>query len=114
MQRRRDYGGRSGGLVDADLDCPEALDLAPEILPPTAAIFGRPSKPKSHWLYSVEGVAQSLTFKDPITGAMLVELRGDGGRQTLFPPSRHPSGERVKTASSIFGPLRKATFGGHG
>jgi len=46
-------GGPSGGLADVDLDCNEALALAPAFLPTTAAIFGRRSKPHSHWLYQV-------------------------------------------------------------
>src|SRR5271166_4544346 len=32
----------SGGLVDVDLDCPEAIAIAPYLLPSTRAIFGRP------------------------------------------------------------------------
>ena len=36
-------GERSGGLVDIDLDCEEAIALAPHILPPTAMRFGRQS-----------------------------------------------------------------------
>ena len=44
-------GRDSGGIVDSDLDCIEALVLADKYLPPTAAIFGRPSKPRSHRLY---------------------------------------------------------------
>jgi hypothetical protein len=64
-------------------------------LPPTQSIFGRISKPQSHRLYRVSGLAASLQFKDPITGDTLLELRGDGGRQTVFPPSIHPSGESI-------------------
>ena len=44
-------GARSGGLTDVDIDCPEALALADTFLPATSAIFGRASKPRSHWLY---------------------------------------------------------------
>jgi Bifunctional DNA primase/polymerase, N-terminal/Primase C terminal 2 (PriCT-2)/Family of unknown function (DUF5906) len=84
------------GLVDGDLDCSEAIDLAPEILPPTTAIFGRRSKPESHWLYRVKGAAPAEKFTDPLTGEMLVELRGNGGLQTIFPGSIHPSGELVE------------------
>jgi putative DNA primase/helicase len=43
-------GRRSGNLVDADLDCEEAIELAPFYLPPTGAVFGRKSKPRAHWL----------------------------------------------------------------
>ena len=46
-------GEPSGGLLDVDLDCPEALALAPNHLPPTAQ-FGRDSRPASHWVYLVD------------------------------------------------------------
>lgn len=89
-------GSRSGELVDADLDCLEALGLADIYLPETGAIFGRPSKPRSHWLHIAPG-ARYESFADPADGSMLVELRADGpdggAHQTVFPPSPHPSGE---------------------
>jgi len=44
-------GAPSGYLVDVDLDCAEALLLAPSLLPKTLALFGRASKPRSHRLY---------------------------------------------------------------
>jgi Bifunctional DNA primase/polymerase, N-terminal len=37
-------GPTSHGLTDVDLDCAEAIAIAPYILPPTGAIFGRASK----------------------------------------------------------------------
>jgi hypothetical protein len=89
-------GTASGGLVDVDLDCPEALQFASRLLPETNAVFGRSSKQHSHRLYRVTGAAPSLQFKDPITDDMLLELRGDGGKQTVFPPSTHPSGELIE------------------
>jgi hypothetical protein len=88
-------GKPSSGLTDVDLDCAEAMELA-TILPPTDAIFGRASKPSSHRLYRVEGTAPTLKLSDPISGNMLLEIRGDGGLQTVFPPSIHPSGERIE------------------
>jgi hypothetical protein len=89
-------GQPSSGLIDIDLDCPEAIDLAPTILPITEAIFGRASKPRSHRLYRVHGAAQTEKFCDPINGGTLLELRGDGGFQTVFPGSIHPSGEPIE------------------
>lgn len=86
-------GAGSGGLVDVDLDCEEAIALAPSILPRTGAIFGRDSKPRSHWLYVSTG-ADTARFNDPDTGDTMVELRSDGA-QTVFPGSTHPSGEAV-------------------
>src|SRR6476619_1603373 len=44
-------GATSRGLTDIDLDCHEAIAIAPYLLPPTRAIFGRASKRASHWLY---------------------------------------------------------------
>src|ERR1700739_3509626 len=44
-------GATSGGLTDFDLDCNETIAIAPVVLPRTDAIFGRASKPDSHWLY---------------------------------------------------------------
>ena len=94
-------GTTSGGLVDVDLDCREACEFADNVLPPTASTFGRASKPRSHWLYYVDGPAPSLKFSDPLTGEVLLELRGDKrdgstGYQTVFPPSIHPSGEAIE------------------
>jgi hypothetical protein len=45
-------GEPSGGLVDVDLDCPEAIAIAGLLLPPTAH-FGHASKPDSHYFYKV-------------------------------------------------------------
>jgi hypothetical protein len=57
-------GEASGGLIDIDLDCHEAIDFAPNFLPETIAKFGRRSKPSSHWLYRVLGVAPSVAFRE--------------------------------------------------
>ena len=83
-------GASSGGLVDVDLDCVEALALQDIYLPPTEAGFGRVSKPRSHRLYIATG-AIFAAYADPLTGETLVELRADGrtggAHQTLVPPS---------------------------
>jgi hypothetical protein len=42
----------SGGLTDIDLDCREAVTIGPMLLPASNNVFGRASKPCSHWLYS--------------------------------------------------------------
>jgi hypothetical protein len=91
-------GDASGGLVDANLDCHEAIELAPKALPATGTVFGRASKARSHYLYRVAGQAPTIKFSDPITGSSLLELRGDGGLQTVFPPSVHPCGELIEWA----------------
>jgi hypothetical protein len=86
-------GAASGGLADLDLDCTEAIELAQIYLPPTDAVFGRPSKSRSHWLFVSPGAIKE-TFADPICEDRkntLLELRSDGasggGHQTLMPPS---------------------------
>jgi hypothetical protein len=106
-------GPSSGGLNDVDLDCPEAIAVAPYILPRTDAVFGRASKRRSHFLYRTDlaNKLQSATepFKDPTriksqdTGvrktAMIIELRtgaGGKGAQTVFPGSVHESGEPIE------------------
>jgi P4 family phage/plasmid primase-like protien len=95
-------GAASGGLVDVDLDCPEALELAPIFLPPTIT-FGRDSTRASHWLYI--SAIDTEKFQDPLRTrkkgdevaagkAMLVEIRSTGC-QTVFPGSTHVSGEAI-------------------
>lgn len=84
-------GEPSGHLVDVDLDCPEARELAAEFLPPTGAKTGRPGAPASHWWYIAPG-ARTRRHADPVDRSAIVELRG-AGAQTLVGPSVHPSGE---------------------
>jgi hypothetical protein len=100
-------GARSGGLIDVDIDCPEALALADTFLPATSAIFGRASKPRSHRLYVTDLFRSEdkavIRFVEPALGdrketGTLIELRvggGEKGAQTLAPDSIHPSGECV-------------------
>jgi hypothetical protein len=85
--------------VDIDLDCPEALIVAPYFLPGTRK-FGRASKPESHWVYSGSEGIKTSQYRDPQDGAMLVELRATGG-QTIFPGSVHESGERIEFANDL-------------
>src|ERR1044071_2408430 len=85
-------GEPSGGLVDVDLDCDEAVGLAKHFLPSTNAVFGHESKRRSHYLYFSN--TQTKRFIDASTGATLLELRSSG--QTVFPKSLHPSGEVVE------------------
>ncbi len=86
-------GEPSGGLVDIDLDCPEAMRAARVLLPTTGLIFGRSSKPASHYLYMVADAGRMRKFQ--FGSKTLVEYRAGGGH-TLFPPSTHPSGEAVR------------------
>jgi len=99
-------GRASGDLADADLDCSEALALADLYLPPTGAIFGRPSNRRSHWLYRAPGAVYA-SFADPTDGSMLLELRADGrsggAHATLIPPSV-TEGERREWCSQAVEP----------
>ncbi|WP_375687981.1 bifunctional DNA primase/polymerase [Pseudooceanicola sp. LIPI14-2-Ac024] len=95
-------GERSSGLVDIDFDCREAAELA-KILLRDYPSFGRPSSPHSHRVIQAELKKGRYTFELPkeaavklgAARAMLLEVRGDG-HQTMFPPSTHPSGEKVQ------------------
>lgn len=97
-------GAPSGGLVDIDLDCPEAISLGRAYLPLTDMMHGRPSNPNSHYWYIVEPFINLQQFRDPTGNGkkMIVELRssdGTKGFQTVIPPSMHPDGERIAWVS---------------
>lgn len=82
-------GDPSCKVLDVDLDCPEARRVAALLLPSTGWVFGRPTSPRSHWIYRCDralAVAQEK-FTD-LDGAVLIELRGTGGL-TVYPPSTH-------------------------
>jgi hypothetical protein len=92
-------GPKSGGLCDVDLDCREAMRLARCFLPMTPAVFGRRSKPRSHYLYKVPDPKPVTVIKHcDVEGGALIELRlgAKSGAQTMFPPSLHPGGELVE------------------
>ena len=103
-------GEPSGNLVDLDLDCLEAVRLAPSILPPTGRKFGRDGNPNSHWLYVCDPpVPTTKRFQDAAVGpaavtaapkgksgsVTLLEVRSTGA-QTVFPPSVHETGEPIR------------------
>lgn len=102
-------GTVSGGLTDVDLDCPEAVELAPFFLPPTLT-FGRASAPRSHWLYHSPG-CRSIDFKCAKGKREDVQVRGDKAAaegsigQTVFPGSTHrETGELIDFDSDASGP----------
>ena len=80
-------GEPSGGLVDVDLDAPEACAVAAAFLPPTDCVHGRPAKLRSHFWYRCTPAPKTQKFIDP-DGTVLLELRSTGG-QTLVPNSSH-------------------------
>jgi hypothetical protein len=85
-------GQPSQGLVDIDIDDTAALRFAPWFLPETKCVFGRASKPKSHWVYRVPEPRTQEKFK---TDGMIVEVRGNR-LCTVFPGSVHESGEAIE------------------
>jgi Bifunctional DNA primase/polymerase, N-terminal len=90
-------GPRSKGLTDVDLDCSEAIALAPYFLPRTGSIYGRASKRRSHYHYLCPDPPDKAAVKYlDETKAVIVELRlGGGGKgaQSIWPGSLHTSGE---------------------
>jgi putative DNA primase/helicase len=90
--------GEPSDLVDVDLDCAEAINLAPLFLPP-APTFGRTSRRASHHLFRSRPCGATVKFYDvhptKQNGQMLVEFRSTGG-QTVFPGSVHESGEPIE------------------
>ena len=79
-------GKPSRGLVDVDLDVPEAMKAASRFLPETLS-GGRKSAPLSHRFY-VAPEAKTRKWSDT-DGAVLLEIRSTGS-QTLVEPSVHP------------------------
>lgn len=93
-------------FIDADLDTMEAIRAAPFYLPETHMMWGRASKPRSHYGYrlrSIEGVRHA-EFRDPTPRktldslgltAMLCELRFTG-KQTLAPGSTNKASGHIE------------------
>lgn len=94
-------GDRSGSLIDIDFDCAEAAAFGRILLAQLPA-FGRPSAPESHRVAKCQLDKNRYVFQLPdevaqrsrLARSVLLELRANG-HQTMFPPSVHPSGERV-------------------
>src|SRR5690349_17241691 len=84
-------GSASNGLVDVDLDSPEARKLASAFLPATGLIHGRAGSRASHYWFHTVQPPQPRKFTDA-DGKVILELRSNG-QQTVVPPSIHPSGE---------------------
>lgn len=83
-------GVPSNGLIDIDIDCVEACEIAPVFFPKTLT-FGRISKPKSHLFFS----CADATTKKYLHNGMLLEIRSTKS-QTVLPGSTHPEGELVE------------------
>jgi hypothetical protein len=94
-----------GGLVITDEDCAEVVQAADTFLPPTGAIYGRPTKPRSKRLYFCPELDKPMQFTD-VDGAMLLELRVNS--QDMAPPSVHPNGEQLKWCGPLLEPAHVA------
>lgn len=93
-------GPKFGAPVDIDLDCPEAVLLAPHLLPPSEAIFGRKGNPRTHYLYVLDSQTPEQprkSFSDPskdLEKTTLIEIRGDLS-QTVLPGSVYENSKKV-------------------
>lgn len=109
-------GLASDGLADIDLDCNEALILAPYFFGQFNTLtFGRKSRPNSHYLFHVTDKKDVRRVPYALKGVagdegMLVEKRGEGG-QTMMPGSVHPDGEVVEWMSAEGATLVDITAG---
>ena len=86
--------GPKSDVMDVDLDCREAKDLAQLILPKPFAQFDRGTSDSGHYLYKAITCGPTKRFSGNGPKSTLVELRGDGS-QTMIPPSIHPDGSRL-------------------
>lgn len=111
-------GARSKGLIDMDLDWPEARALADELpfLYGGLLAFGRKGSPRAHRLafckealdldnfrtiaFTIPGaLAKTMGLSNEEHASNVLELRGNNG-YTIFPPSTHTSGERIEWDSA--------------
>jgi hypothetical protein len=93
------WGEPSGWIVDVDLDWDEAV-VAADILLPETFIYGRRSRPGSHYLYRVEGVSTFKRKPHGAEGSMIIEVRSTGS-QSVLPPSIHPDGDRFEINNDV-------------
>jgi len=79
-------GAVSRGLVDVDLDTPEACAVAPYLLPTTRMRMRKQGKPIAHYFYRIQGAIPHTKQWKPH-----VELRSESASanpmQTVVPPS---------------------------
>jgi P4 family phage/plasmid primase-like protien len=85
-------------VTDIDTDSPEAVavggDIIGQLMETTGKtfMFGRKSKPRSHYIFFCDQSLPSEKIKDPVDGECIIEYRcisedGTRGQQTVFPPS---------------------------
>ena len=97
-------------LTDLDLDCSEAIILAPDFLPDTGFKYGRKTARASHWIVRLNRAVPSIKLIDPVIGnkkglGTIIELRctkedGTIGLQSVAPGSIHEdTGELIEFES---------------
>ena len=91
------------GWVDVDLDTPQAIRMAPNYLPRTEMVFGRRTKPNSHYLYRYAGTLPYSKFSDP----SLTHARSSGPN-ALVSPLVEPG--EISTAEAAQSPRRTKTL----
>jgi P4 family phage/plasmid primase-like protien len=83
---------------DLDCDSPEAIRVASDVMKDLerkigrTMVFGRASKPRSHYIHTCDASLPSEKITDPSDGECIIEYRcvnedGQRGKQTVFPPS---------------------------
>lgn len=109
--KRCNIGNLLGGtrnLTDIDCDSPQAVAVGGEIIGDLmkttgkTMMFGRKSKPRSHYVFYCDQSLPSEKIKDPGDGECIIEYRcinqdGQRGCQTVFPPSLNYDPETGKT-----------------
>lgn len=93
------WGEPSGWVVDVDLDCDEAVAAADTLMPPTF-MYGRRTRPATHYLYRCEGIATFKRFTARGKDEMILECRSTGS-QSVLPPSIHPDGDRYEINNDV-------------
>jgi len=95
-------GELAGGLIDVDLDAREAWGIAAQFLPPTTAVYGRRSSPRSHYEYRIQDgpIPRIVEYLDPLLAKederkKIVEIRGTA-HHSVMPGSTHSSGEVIR------------------
>jgi putative DNA primase/helicase len=90
--------GGPKNITDIDCDSPEAVLIGTEIMghlmesTGKTMIFGRPAKPRSHYIWYCDTSLATDQVRDPSDDEMIIEYRcgrqdGERGPQTVFPPS---------------------------
>lgn len=98
------WGEPSHWIVDIDLDWDEAASFAEHYLPETF-VYGRQSRPGTHYLYRVKG---AVSLAHVMNKEKVVEIRSTGS-QSVLPPSLHPDNERYIIENDVeFATLGKA------